>query len=216
MDTIMTLEEVAEFLRVSERTVKDWVLSGELPGGKLGASWRFRRGDIEQWTERKLTAHNYIHAADTAIVPQIFIHPERTIHFSPKSKDLAINALIDLAVQIPGVAGRSELADAVFSREKLMSTGLGIHLAIPHARLNSVDGVHAVIGVTSTPIKDYNCIDGTDVKIVVLLIIGRDQHCEYLKALSQLVELVKSEETRKAIINSKSDNELYELFVNSN
>lgn len=216
MESIMTLEEVAEFLRVSERTVKEWVNSGELPGGKLGSSWRFRRADIEQWTERKLTSHNYIHAdAAASIIPQIYVHPERCLLFDPKSKDEALQKLIDIGSTVEGVQNRTELADAVFSREKLMSTGLGIELAIPHARLNGVDGVHAVIGITPKGIEDYFSIDGTTITIVVLLIIGRDQHCEYLKALSQLVELLKSEETRNSLKQAESAQEVYDLFIHS-
>lgn len=213
MDSIMTLEEVAEFLRVSERTVKEWVNAGELPGGKLGASWRFRRADIEQWTERKLTAHNYVHATDQMLLPQIFLNPGRSFLFSPSSKDDAINQLIDKAMDIPGVGSRSEVADAVFSREALMSTGLGINLAIPHARLNGVEGVHATVGVSRDGIPAYGCIDGTEVKIVVLLLIGREQHCEYLKALSQIVEQLKDEGVRSAITAAKTSDEIYNLFI---
>lgn len=213
MDSIMTLEEVSEFLRVSERTVKEWVNSGELPGGKLGASWRFRRSDIEQWTERKLTPHNYVHASDDSLLPQIFLHPGRCLTFSPTSKDDAINQLIDVAMEIPGVTNRSEVADAVFTRERLMSTGLGINLAIPHARLNGIDGVYATIGVCEDGIPEYSCIDGTHVKIVVLLLIGREQHCEYLKALSQIVDLLKDEEIRNAISAAKNGDDMYKLFI---
>lgn len=213
MDSIMTLEEVAEFLRVSERTVKEWVNAGELPGGKLGASWRFRRTDIEQWTERKLTPHNYIHATAESLLPQIFLHPARCFRFMPSTKDEAINQLIDKAMDIPSIHNRSEIADAVFSREKLMSTGLGINLAIPHARLNGIDGVYATIGICNAGIPEYVCIDGTDVKIVVLLLIGREQHCEYLKALSQIVDHLKDETIREAICASKDGDEIYNLFI---
>lgn len=213
MDKIMTLEEVAEFLRVSERTVKEWVNSGELPGGKLGSSWRFRRDDIEQWIERKLTPHNYIHAQEGALLPQIYVHPGRCVLFNPASKDDALNALIDKSVEIPGNLSRSEIADAVFSRERLMSTGLGINLAIPHARLNGIEGVHAIIGIAPKGVPGYSCIDGTEVTIVVLLIIGREQHCEYLKALSQIVELLKDDSVRAKLVTAKNEDEIYSLFI---
>ena len=53
---IMTIEEVAEYLRVSERTVYDWAQKGQLPGGKLGTTWRFKRTDIEHWVSSRLGA----------------------------------------------------------------------------------------------------------------------------------------------------------------
>ena len=52
---IMTIEDVAKFLKVSERTVYDWAQKGEIPCGKLGTSWRFKRDEIENWVSRKLT-----------------------------------------------------------------------------------------------------------------------------------------------------------------
>ena len=43
---ILTIKEVAEYLRVSERTVSSWAQKDEIPCGKFGSSWRFRRADI--------------------------------------------------------------------------------------------------------------------------------------------------------------------------
>ncbi len=54
----MTLEEVAEYLRVSERTVAEWAGKGELPGGKIGTTWRFRASDIEDWLNHKNFSEN--------------------------------------------------------------------------------------------------------------------------------------------------------------
>ena len=41
-DDILTIEEVAKYLRVSERTVYDWAQKGEIPSGKIGTVWRFK------------------------------------------------------------------------------------------------------------------------------------------------------------------------------
>ena len=48
---ILTLEEVAAYLRVSERTVYDWANKGEIPCGKLGTTWRFKRSEVERWVD---------------------------------------------------------------------------------------------------------------------------------------------------------------------
>lgn len=48
-DEIMTLKEVAEYLRVAEKTVYRLVGEGKLPGFKVGGAWRFKRSDIERW-----------------------------------------------------------------------------------------------------------------------------------------------------------------------
>ena len=43
---VMTLEEVAQFLRVSERTVQRLIADGSLTGLKVGRQWRFRQADV--------------------------------------------------------------------------------------------------------------------------------------------------------------------------
>ena len=48
-DDILTIEEVAKYLRVSERTVYDWAQKGEIPSGKIGTVWRFKKSEIEKW-----------------------------------------------------------------------------------------------------------------------------------------------------------------------
>lgn len=44
---ILTVAEVAGYLRVSETTVWRWCSSGKLPAFRLGRSWRVRRTDLE-------------------------------------------------------------------------------------------------------------------------------------------------------------------------
>lgn len=48
-DIIMTLEEVAAFLKVSEQTVYELARSGDLPGRKVGREWRFFKPTLIQW-----------------------------------------------------------------------------------------------------------------------------------------------------------------------
>ena len=47
-DEILTIEEVAKYLRVSDRTVYDWAQKGEIPAGKIGTVWRFKKSEIEK------------------------------------------------------------------------------------------------------------------------------------------------------------------------
>ena len=53
IDKILTLKEVAKHLRLAEKTVYRLVAEGELPGFKVGGSWRFTKKDINRWIEKK-------------------------------------------------------------------------------------------------------------------------------------------------------------------
>ncbi len=48
---LMTIDEVAGYLRVKKRTVYDWVKKGKIPAMKTVGLWRFRRDRIDQWLE---------------------------------------------------------------------------------------------------------------------------------------------------------------------
>ena len=50
---ILTIREVADYLKVTERTLYRLVQDGEVPGFKVGGSWRFRRDDLEQWITQR-------------------------------------------------------------------------------------------------------------------------------------------------------------------
>lgn len=48
---IMTIREVAEYLRLNEKTTYRYALEGTIPGFKVGGAWRFRREEIVEWTK---------------------------------------------------------------------------------------------------------------------------------------------------------------------
>ena len=58
MTDVMTVREVAEYLKVKDRTIYRRVANREIPGFKVGGSWRFRRTEIDQWTESNAVGPN--------------------------------------------------------------------------------------------------------------------------------------------------------------
>ena len=52
MDRLMTLEEVAEYLRLSKDTIYRMAHAGTIPASKVGNQWRFRKEDVDRWIER--------------------------------------------------------------------------------------------------------------------------------------------------------------------
>ena len=52
-DEILTLKEVAVYLKLAVKTAYRLAADGKLPGFKVGGSWRFRRSDIEEWINQQ-------------------------------------------------------------------------------------------------------------------------------------------------------------------
>jgi len=50
---ILTVEELAKYLKISERTVYELLRKGEIPGFKVGATWRFKKNIIDRWIEER-------------------------------------------------------------------------------------------------------------------------------------------------------------------
>jgi len=53
-DEILTIDEVATFLKAGKRTVYRLASAGEIPAFKLGGTWRFRRADLDRWISERI------------------------------------------------------------------------------------------------------------------------------------------------------------------
>ncbi len=209
---ILTIEEVAEYLRVSERTVYDWAQKGEIPAGKLGSSWRFKRTDIQRWAEEKI-------GVDKRDVPQpgmLFsdiLKRDRIILLKKRDKKGILMELIDCLSAAPEITDREELARAIFRREELMSTGIGLGIAVPHVRLESVKGLVMAIGISHAGIIDYDSLDGAPVHIVCMIATGRYQHAQYLKTLAAISGRLKDQAFRDLLLAAPDTETIYRLLI---
>lgn len=52
-DEILTLKEVADYLKLAEKTAYRLAAEGKLPGFKVGGSWRFKHEDVQKWIEKQ-------------------------------------------------------------------------------------------------------------------------------------------------------------------
>ncbi len=48
-DDILTIREIADYLKITERTLYRLAQEGKIPAFRVGSAWRFRRGDLDQW-----------------------------------------------------------------------------------------------------------------------------------------------------------------------
>jgi excisionase family DNA binding protein len=56
---LMTIKEVADFLRISTISAYSWVRDGKLPAIRIGKEWRVRSRDLDEWleTRRSISKH---------------------------------------------------------------------------------------------------------------------------------------------------------------
>jgi PTS system nitrogen regulatory IIA component len=211
-DEILTIDEVAKYLRVSERTVYDWAQKGEIPSGKIGTVWRFKRAEIEQWVNNRLSVHR-INANRSSVQVEAIISPSRVLFLNYAAKRDALLALAENLAAAPQVKDRKELAEEILRREDLMSTAIGRGIAIPHVRLASITDLVVSVGISKTDIVDFQALDDEPVRLVFMIAAAYNQHAYYLQTLSFFSAKLKNKELRSALLNADSAGEAYNLLV---
>lgn len=211
-DDILTIEEVAKYLRVSERTVYDWAQKGEIPSGKIGTVWRFKKSEIERWVNERLSSNRPV-ALISSVKIQNIISPDRILFLNYPSKRDALIALAENLAGAPQIKNKQELISEILRREELMSTAIGKGIAIPHVRLNSVTDLVVSIGISRCDIQDFQTLDDVPVRLLFMIAAAYNQHAYYLQTLSFFSARLKVVELRDKLLSCKSAQEAYELLI---
>lgn len=211
-DDILTIEEVANYLRVSDRTVYDWAQKGEIPAGKLGQVWRFKKSEVERWVNERLSSGGNRKESDEVQVKNV-LSPDRVVFINNSSKHDAIIELADVLATAPQVKNKEELVSEILKREDLMSTAVGRGIAIPHVRLSSVTDLVMAVGVCKKNLEDYQTVDDTPVNLLIMIAAAYNQHTYYLKTISYFSAKLKSQELRDAVAKAATPREVYDILV---
>jgi nitrogen PTS system EIIA component len=211
-DDILTIEEVARYLRVSERTVYDWAQKGEIPSGKIGTVWRFKKSEIERWVNERLSS-NRQSSVFSVVQIQNIISPDRILFLNFSKKRDSLISLAENLAGAPQIKSRQELVAEILRREELMSTAIGRGIAIPHVRLSSVTDLVVSVGVSQADIIDFQSLDDVPVRLLFMIAAAYNQHAYYLQTLSFFSSKLKNNELRASLVAAKTPQEVYSLLV---
>ena len=128
-----------------------------------------------------------------------------------KDKNSAITELVDLLDASGLLLDRDAALDAVFTRERTRSTGIGSGIAIPHGKCGAVKELVMALGVARDPI-DFESVDDKPVSIVILLVSPTDQTGPHIQALARISKLMLDVDFRTALENAPSGDAAFELL----
>lgn len=210
---ILTIDEVAQYLRVSERTVYEWAQKGEIPAGKIGTVWRFKKSEIENWVNGRLSHSSA--QSDGKIFGSIknVLSVDKIAFLKHSTKHDALVELAELLSSAPQIKRKDELVSEIIKREQLMSTAIGRGIAIPHVRLSSITDLVMAVGVCTTPITDFEAVDDIPVSLIFMIAAAYSQHSYYLRTLSYFNSKLKNKELRDALISAKTKEEVFEKLA---
>jgi PTS system nitrogen regulatory IIA component len=211
-DDILTIEEVAKYLRVSERTVYDWAQKGDIPSGKIGTVWRFKKAEIEKWVNDRLGV-NRLRPASGLVQIDGIISRDRILFMDHSFKRDVLLELADNLAGAPQVKNRQELAREILKREELMSTAIGRGIAIPHIRLPSVTDLVVSVGINRSAITDFQALDDEPVRLIFMIAAAYNQHAYYLQTLSFFSARLKNRELRNTLLAAREPEEVYRLLA---
>lgn len=143
-----------------------------------------------------------------------YLEPRLISLLNSSSRDEAIDSLVHLLDESGKLPNKESFRDAIFHREELVSTGIGMGVAIPHAKLKDLNDFFIAIGIQQKKGLEWNALDKAPVWIVFMIGGPDDRQTEYLQILSQLTSAIREVDLRKALLNAQSRSEILELFSN--
>ncbi|MBI2812275.1 MAG: PTS sugar transporter subunit IIA [Candidatus Melainabacteria bacterium] len=139
---------------------------------------------------------------------------ERLVLFlDADSRDDALDQLVRLLEKEGRLKNTKAFHDAILEREKIVSTGIGLGVAIPHAKLRGYEDFFIAIGIQAKQGIEWNALDAAPVRLVFMIGGPDNKQTEYLKILSHLTMAIKNEERRKKLLKTYDAQEVIALFA---
>ena len=139
------------------------------------------------------------------------IGPERVVRFHAPDKDSALKRMCEAMGSAPEVEDPAAFERAIMEREKLLSTGVGLGFAVPHAKIDSVRTFVLGVGILEEPVE-FHSLDGKPVNVIVMIGGPADQQDTYLRILAHVTMALKSAKRREAVLAAETPEEIIDLF----
>lgn len=139
------------------------------------------------------------------------ITQDRVVELKGGGKDDVLKEMVEVLARAPEVGDKAAFYRAILDRESILSTGIGLGIAVPHAKISAIKNVVAALGKTKKGIP-YGALDDQPVHIVVMIGANDSQQSDYIRALARVTLLLKNEKIRKAVIDAAGPEEVYDIL----
>ncbi len=129
-----------------------------------------------------------------------------------EDRNQAIQAMIDMLDKAGKLQNPLAFHRAILEREKIVTTGIGMGVAVPHAKLEGYQDFFIAIGIQAKPGIEWKALDGAPVHFI-FMIGGPDQkQTQYLRILSSLTSAIKDPERRRKLFKAITPQQVVALF----
>lgn len=141
-----------------------------------------------------------------------FLTKERVIDLKGQTKNDVLYEMAKVAVNKAIHEDVEALYDELLDRERLMSTGIGIGIAVPHTRCPETETFTVAIGRSAEGVK-YDSLDGQPVHLLILIIAPGNDRREYLQLLAKVVMKLKDREFFQKLMDAPTSGDMYDIIV---
>ena len=141
-----------------------------------------------------------------------YLDEERIIVLEGGTKDDVLNRLIELSRSERSIRDFQKFRREVLKRESIVSTGIGMGVALPHVKTDSVSSFFITVGVFKNGV-DWDSLDGKPVHIIVLIAAPEGEHETYIRLLAQAAEVFRHEDLRRTMIETGDPQTSYKMLI---
>ena len=129
------------------------------------------------------------------------------------SKDAALLTLLERLAETEAITDKAAVVEGIFQREKLMSTGIGLGIGIPHVRMDGIDNLMMAVALSTNDITDYESLDSQPVRLLFMILAHKDQHTLHIKTMSAISQRIKSPVFREMLMQARQPELIYDLLT---
>lgn len=141
-----------------------------------------------------------------------YMSPDMVYFADASTRDEALLHMISALDDTGQLHDKEAFFQAILDREQIVSTGIGMGVAIPHAKLAGYDHFFIAVGVLKGGV-DWDSLDGNPVRLIFMIGGPDDKQTEYLKMLSLLTTMLKDEGRRKRLMSLTSQEDVFRVFA---
>lgn len=137
--------------------------------------------------------------------------PVVAVRMPANDKGDLLHRLVDLAAKGSAVNDSGTALNAVEERERIMTTGIGHGVAIPHGKTDAVKDLVAAFATLEKGI-DFGALDGQPVHLAFILLGPKEPSGPHIRMLSRISRLMNREDLRQRLTQAQSVGDVQALF----
>ena len=218
---IMTLSEMADYLKIAKRSLLRMAQRGDLPATKVASQWRFMRSVVDDWLISRMKAlpdrelETLIKSDKLPLPLSALLRPGLVrLDIENSDKEEVLELLTELLVREKLLEeDATSFRKKLKQREEMVSTAIFPGIAIPHFRKPEecpVTEPRIVVGISRTGV-DFNSLDGQPTYLFFL--ICANQVILHLKIIAGLALVFRRPDLVEKLKNSRDPRQVLEILL---